>query len=91
MNAGASATFERTNESAYFLLAQRRLVEHLNHDPIRVGAIKRRAAVTVNLERMDNFYRLRNELLLDFPHRSMLSTTKPKWSSWLSVVLPLKC
>ena len=41
-------------------------VEHLNNNPIRIRAVKRSAAVTMDAEGMDNFDSARTKLLLQF-------------------------
>ena len=44
--------------------AQLRFVQHLNHDAFRVGAIKGRATVTMDFERIDDLHTFRVEFLL---------------------------
>ena len=46
------------------LRAQLRFVQHLNHDPVRVGAVKGRAAVTMDLKRVNDRHALRLEFVL---------------------------
>ena len=45
-----------------------RLIKHLNDDTIRIGAIKRRAAVTMHLERLDYRDAVTDEFLLQLAH-----------------------
>jgi hypothetical protein len=44
-----------------------RLVKHLDDDPVRVGAVKRRAPVTVGLERLDDLDSIGAEFLFEVP------------------------
>src|ERR671918_1145376 len=50
------------------LRTQLRLVKHLNHDTIRIGAVKRRAAIAMDLEWMDDGHAGRAKLLFEFLH-----------------------
>jgi hypothetical protein len=48
------------------LHAQMRLVKHLDHDAVGVRAVKRRAAVAVRFERVNDAHPLGNKLLFQF-------------------------
>jgi len=50
------------------LPAQLGFIEQLNEDAIRIGTVKRRTAVAVNLKWMHNRYAFRDKLLLKRPH-----------------------